>query len=207
MADIIEASKLFLEEGLHLESRTIYVGPSDDDQDCDTTPKMAERVIKCLHLLDRQGSKPINILMYNAGGHVEAGMAIFDAIRQCKNLVRITVYGTAKSMGAIILQAADERVLAPNATLMIHRGVIGFPEDHFRAIEGYYEYYKKTLQTWEEELFLSKMKEAKPSIQLKKVQEMLLFDTLFTADKALEYGLIDTILVPPEIQDEEDDDL
>lgn len=208
MADVIDSARLLFDCGVHLESRTVFIGKinDDDDKDCATTTYMAEKAIKGLLLLDRQSTKPINVIMYNEGGHVTAGQAIYDAIRQCQNTVKMTIYGEASSMGALILQAADKRVIAPNAKIMIHRGTIGFPDDHINSITEHYDHYRKVLMQWEEDVLLHKIEEAKPNITRKQIKDMILFDSVFTAQRALEYGLVDEILVPPEVHEVEEDE-
>ena len=97
---------------------------------------MAERAIKALHILDSTaptGDKPITVIMNNPGGDEYHGMAIYDAIKSCKNHVTIVVFGMAMSMGSIILQAADKRVMSANSRVMIHYGTWGI-NDHPKKV-------------------------------------------------------------------------
>ena len=124
----------FMDNHIYLPTRTIYMGSmssSDDEGESDTDYHMAETVVKALHILDNQdavsmkGEKPINVIMNNIGGEVYHGMAIYDAISNCKNHVTIRVYGHAMSMGSIILQAADQRIMTRHSRIMIHYGNFG----------------------------------------------------------------------------------
>ena len=45
-----------------------------------------------------------------------------------------------------------------------------------------------------EKLYLEKIKQKKPKFKLKKLQEMLYFDTIFNAKQAIEYGLADEVM-------------
>ena len=101
----------------------------DMDSESGTDANMAERVIKGLHMLDTSaptGDKPITIIMNNLGGDWYHGMGIYDAIKACKNHITIKVFGYVMSMGSIIIQAADKRIMSPNSRMMIHYGTSGY---------------------------------------------------------------------------------
>ena len=71
------------------------------------------------------------IVLNSPGGSVFAGLAIYDDIcglREEGHRFTITTRGIAASMGAIILQAADERVIGKNGHILLHEpstGAIG----------------------------------------------------------------------------------
>jgi ATP-dependent Clp protease protease subunit len=67
---------------------------------------------------------PIRLVMNSCGGHSEAGLAIYDAIKTAKNRVDIDVYGACESIAAIILQAGQRRRLSRNTEFMVHDGSI-----------------------------------------------------------------------------------
>lgn len=84
---------------------------------------MANRFVKNLRFLELDSpKKPILVHMKTNGGYWSEGMAIYDAIKSCKAPVTIVNYTHARSMSSIILQAADTRVMMPNATFMFHQG-------------------------------------------------------------------------------------
>lgn len=116
-----ESIDRFFDYDVHVETRTIVMSGSDG-----VDAAQADRMIKALSLLSITPDKPIKIIMNSPGGDWYHGMAIFDAIRACPCYVTVEVLGMSMSMGSIILQAADERVLHPNATVMIHDGVDSF---------------------------------------------------------------------------------
>lgn len=188
----------FFDYEIYIPTRTIYMGSVDNDQEVGesgTDGAMAERVIKALHILDSSapaGDKPITIIMNNPGGDEYHGMAIYDAIKGCNNHVTIIVYGHAMSMGSIILQAADRRVMAPNSRMMIHYGTWGI-HDHPQNVYKWADEGKK-FDAWMEQQYLTKIKEKNPEYTLKKVQELCKFDTFFTAKEAVDIGLADEIL-------------
>lgn len=116
----------WFENSLDVDNRTIYMGSIDASktgEETGTDAFMAEYFIKGMRVL--QCSKPkenITIIMNNVGGDWYHGMAIYDAIKTCSCHCTIIVYGQAFSMGSVILQAADVRVMMPNSRAMIHYG-------------------------------------------------------------------------------------
>lgn len=66
----------------------------------------------------------ITILLNSPGGDEDEGWAIYDAIRNSRNPVRIIVYGQAFSMAAAIFQAADigQRLMTRHSSFMMHPG-------------------------------------------------------------------------------------
>ena len=100
-----------------VESRTIYMG-SEEGVDA----LMAEYMVKGMHILESKSVDAITIIMNNPGGDFFHGLAIYDVIKTSKCYCTIKVYGHAMSMGSLILQAADKRIMSPNSRFMIHFG-------------------------------------------------------------------------------------
>jgi ATP-dependent protease ClpP protease subunit len=163
------------------------------------------------------GDKPITILMNNPGGDVYHGMAIFDAIQNCKNHVTVKAYGYVMSMGSIIIQAADYRTMSKNSKMMIHYGENGF-HGHAKIAQKIVEDIKEFDRKMED-MFLEKMTGRKITIEeyltlvdkkdeipkgnaknklieidRERLREMLNFDTFLTPKMALKLNLIDAIL-------------
>lgn len=217
----------FMDNDIYLPTRTIYMGSAlyTEEGESGTDHMMAESVIKALHILDNQdvksraGEKPIRIIMNNIGGDEYHGMAIYDAIKTCKNYVYIDVYGHGMSMGSIILQAADHRRMTRNSRIMIHYGTFGV-HDHSKSSYKWTDEGKK-FDIMMENLFLECIgdkkittekyyqligrseelegvhhatRKKKINIGKKELREMLNFDTFFDAETALELGFIDEII-------------
>jgi ATP-dependent Clp endopeptidase proteolytic subunit ClpP len=199
MAKLVKESiDRFYDYDIHTETRTIYIGSVESDiehGESGTDASMAERAIKALHILDSSapnGDKPITIIMNNPGGDWYHGMAIYDAIKTCKNHVSVVVYGYAMSMGSIIFQAADKRIMSPNSKMMIHYGYNGF-DGHSRTFLKVAEESKKIDQVMED-IYLERIKQKNPKFTVSKLREMVDHDTFLTAKEALDLGLIDEIL-------------
>jgi ATP-dependent Clp endopeptidase proteolytic subunit ClpP len=180
---------------IYIPGRTVYIGSTQSDMEngeSGVEAIMAERAIKALLLLD-QKDEPITIIMNNPGGDWYHGMAIYDAIKGCKSHVTIKVYGMAMSMGAVILQAADMRIMTPNSRFMIHYGTMGMDSTHAKIFENWAEESKK-LNKEMEQIFLAKMLEKNPKVTLHALKKMLDYDTILNARETIEVGLADKVL-------------
>jgi ATP-dependent protease ClpP protease subunit len=125
MAKLVkELADKWLHNNVDTINRTIYMGSIKDDigDEAGVDAFMAESIIKSMYLLETLNDDPITILMNNPGGDFFHGLAIYDAINTAKSLCTIKVFGHAMSMGSIILQAADYRIMMPNSRFMIHYG-------------------------------------------------------------------------------------
>jgi ATP-dependent Clp endopeptidase proteolytic subunit ClpP len=180
---------------IHIPSRTIYMGSEVVDIDsgesgCDAA--MAERFIKNMIILEGISSDPVTVIINNIGGDEYHGMAIYDAIKLSECEVTIKVFGHAMSMGSVILQAADHRIMTPNSRQMIHYGTWG-QHDHAKTAQKIAEEGLK-IDKWMENIYLERIKEKNPTFSLKKLTEMLDHDTFLTAEESVELGLADKVL-------------
>jgi ATP-dependent protease ClpP protease subunit len=183
-----DIDKLF-EYGIHIPTKTlITVGDSDED--------VADNMIKGLHILDTvRPEESLTIKLNDCGGDEHHGMAIYDAIRACKSKVRIIGIGNVHSMGSVIFQAGDERIMAPNARQLIHYGTPLHADDSLHA-KSQWSWTKecKKFSAWMEQMYLIKIHEKHSTFKLKKLQEMLNFDTVLDATESVNLGLADKIL-------------
>lgn len=89
----------------------------------------AGSVARCIQTLDmwsrRNPGEPMQITFSTYGGNVVAGLALYDFIGELQNRghkVTTKALSVAASMGAILLQAGDERVATKNTMIMLHEG-------------------------------------------------------------------------------------
>lgn len=185
----------FHDYGLYIPARTVYIGSEEfslSEGESGVDGQMAEKAIKNLMVLEHLNKNPIVIVMNNVGGDVYHGRAIYDAIRSCRSHVTIKALGHAMSMGSVILQSADLRIMAPNARQMVHYGSAGVPEQHAKTFQRWAKEYEK-LDGWMEQIYLAKMKAVDPTVTLQKVKKLLEHDTFLSAEKSIELGLADKI--------------
>lgn len=91
----------------------------------DISDKSVYTAIQTLGIFSRRTPGcDIKILLSSPGGSVLAGFALYDYINALKDegghKVTIQVVGYAMSMAVTVLQAASERIISPNAFLLIH---------------------------------------------------------------------------------------
>ena len=134
--------------GLDVKNRELYlhgyVGNTDEDPGVEY--RMAAQFYKNIRLLDSINKDPIIIHMLSVGGEWDSGMAIYDAMSLCESYITTVAYGQASSMSSIILQAADKRVMTPNAHFMAHYGSVDCGGDHLSA-HNYAKVDKKNTET------------------------------------------------------------
>ena len=133
----------------------------------------------------------INVVLNSVGGDDYCMLAIYDAIRCCRNEVIVTVYGSAFSAGCFILQAADRRVMMPNATLMAHFGSAGI-HDNSPNIARFSDEVTRMAKTYTRVL-LAKIQEKVPTMTQRKLSRLLMTDWYMDAETAIGYGLADEI--------------
>ena len=126
---------------LDTANRIIYLYGSDpiEGEEPGVDYRMSTKFIKNLNILQLASQDPIFIHMNTVGGEWSYGMAIYDAIMNIKCHVTIVAYAWARSMSSIILQAADKRVMMPNADFMIHFGT-SYESGHYLAVKSSVEF-------------------------------------------------------------------
>jgi ATP-dependent protease ClpP protease subunit len=174
----------FHDYGIYLPTKTIrMVGEVDED--------LFKDAISNLHILDSI-SGDITIKLSSAGGDIDYGKAIYDAIRGCKNRVRIIGYGLIASCATLIMQAADERILSPNAKMMVHIGTEGYSEDHVYNVRNAFKAYEDD-RKWMEDVYFEQIKKRHSRYTRQKLEDLLVFDKYMSPKECLELGLIDSI--------------
>lgn len=119
--------KMVLETGADHARRHIFLS---GDIDVTTSHEFAV----AMSIMDSvPGDITVNLTSF--GGSIEDGFAIYDRIKLAKNRVVVVGYGPVMSMGSIILQAGDLRLLAPSARFLIHDGSIGAGMTTIKFIE------------------------------------------------------------------------
>jgi ATP-dependent Clp protease protease subunit len=96
----------------------------------DVSEHNVDQVIEALeHWNVRDPGKPITITFNTQGGSVTAGLALYDTIKRLQragHFITTRAVGIAASMGAVLFQAGDVRVMDARAKLLIHEGSTDF---------------------------------------------------------------------------------
>jgi ATP-dependent protease ClpP protease subunit len=131
---IIETAHLY---NVILDTREIFIhGECEHNEEINQ--KISNKFLKNISLLQSLNTDPITIHQCNIGGDWNAGMMMYDVIRNSICHIIFIMHGISASMGSIIPQAADTRIIMPNCSFMIHNG--------YTQIDGTY----KQLQSFAE---------------------------------------------------------
>ncbi|HHB2084380.1 TPA: ATP-dependent Clp protease proteolytic subunit, partial [Bacillus cereus] len=145
-------------------------------------------VSQLLFLESQDPEKDIHIYINSPGGSITAGMAIYDTMQFIKPQVSTICIGMAASMGAFLLAAGEKgkRYALPNSEVMIHQP-LGGAQGQATEIEIAA---KRILFLREK---LNQILADRTGQPLEVLQRDTDRDNFMTAEKALEYGLIDKI--------------
>lgn len=167
-----------------LRERIIFLG----DEVNDTTASLV--VAQMLFLESEDPGKDINLYINSPGGSVTAGMAIYDTMNYVKCDVSTICMGLAASMGAFLLSsgAKGKRFALPNSEVMIHQPS-GGAKGQATEIQIVAENILKTKKK------LNEILAANTGQDVEKIAADTERDNFMSAQEALDYGLIDRILV------------
>jgi ATP-dependent Clp protease protease subunit len=124
----LETERTLLElASLRRRERDVVADPSEAHVYTFYSAVDAESVQQCMAELGqwsrRDPGSPITVIFNSPGGSVLDGLALFDYLRRLRStghLVTTMALGRAASMGAVLLQAGDRRVVGENSFLLIH---------------------------------------------------------------------------------------
>lgn len=187
--------EMFHDYKILVTNRIMYVGSESYDSEgteSGTDSFMVGRFIKNMEILESINHQPIEIIMNNCGGDIHSGMGIYDRIMLSPCHITIKVFGEASSMGSVILQAADKRLMSPNAVQIIHYGAFSVGAEAKSAYRFVDEF--KRIDKFMEKLYMAKIKKKDPLYKLGRLQRLLEHDTYLTAQQSVDLGLADGII-------------
>jgi len=152
--------------------------------------ELAEKVVRQLLILEADNDKPITIFIDSPGGDVDAGFAIFDAIRFVNAPVYLVGMGLIASAAALILLAApkERRYGLPNSHYLIHQPMSGM-KGVATEIEIHAQEMAKTRSK------LNKLIAEETGKDLEQVSKDTDRDYWLDAEEAKSYGLISSVIV------------
>jgi ATP-dependent Clp protease protease subunit len=147
-------------------------------------------VAQMLFLESENPDKDISLYINSPGGSVYAGMAIYDTMQFVKPDISTLCTGLAASMGAFLLTAGakGKRFALPNSRIMIHQP-LGGAQGQASDIEIQA---REILYLRERLNQILAERTGQPIEQIAKDTDR---DNFLSAEKAVEYGLIDKVLV------------
>src|SRR5438552_4389972 len=169
-----------------LKDRIVFIGTPIDDQVANLV------VAQLLFLQSEDPEKEVSLYINSPGGHVNAGMAIYDTVQYIRPPVSTICIGMAYSMAAVLLAGGTtgRRYALPHANILIHQpwgGMQGQASDiQIHA--------KEILRTRE---VLNGILAKHTGQPIERVQQDTERDYFLTPEQAKAYGLIDDIIASP----------
>jgi ATP-dependent Clp protease protease subunit len=176
---------------LLLKERIVFLGTPINDQ-------VANLVVAQLLWLDRENpEKEIQLYVNSPGGEIYPGLAIYDTMQMLRAPLSTIAVGWTASMCTVLLAAGQKgrRYALPHATIHMHPaggGARGYAPD----VEIQY----KELKRMQDLLHTILAKHTGQTVA--KIAEDFDRDFFMDANKAVEYGLIDEVLIMEDEKEE-----
>lgn len=166
-----------------LKDRIVFLGSPITDAVADTV------IAQLLVLESENPEKDIYLYVNSPGGHVTAGLAIYDTIQYIKPDIATMCIGQAASMGAVLLSAGTKgkRYALPHSRVLLHQVLGGF-EGQATDIDIHA---REILRIRQEINQILAKHTGQPIERIARDTER---DFFLTAKDATEYGLVDAII-------------
>ena len=166
-----------------LKERVVFIVGAMEDH-------MANLVVAQLLFLESENpDKDIHVYINSPGGSVSAGLAVYDTMQFVKSDVSTICIGQAASMGALLLAggANGKRFALPHSRIMVHQPSAGFQgqatDINIHATE-----------VLELKARLNAIMAKHTDKAVKQIEADLERDNFMSAEAAVKYGIIDTVL-------------
>ena len=166
-----------------LKERIIFLTGQVEDH-------MANLVVAQLLFLESENpDKDIYLYINSPGGSVTADMSIYDTMQFIKPNVSTVCMGQACSMGAFLLAGGEpgKRHVLPNSRVMIHQPLGGF-----QGQASDIQIHAQEILTIKQKL--NKLLAEHTGQPLEIVERDTDRDNFMSAEQAVEYGLVDSVL-------------
>ena len=167
-----------------LKDRILFVGEAIDDH-------MANLVIAQLLFLESSDpDKDIHMYINSPGGVVTSGLAIYDTMQYIKPDVTTLCIGQAASMAAVLLAAGakGKRYALPSARILLHQPMGGF-QGQASDIDIHAQEILRIKQR------INKMLVEATGQDLERIERDTDRDFFMSAQEAVDYGLVDRVIV------------
>ncbi|MFH1184552.1 MAG: ATP-dependent Clp protease proteolytic subunit [Chloroflexota bacterium] len=172
---------------LLLKERIIFLGTPIDDQVANVV------VAQLLFLNHEDPDKEIQMYINSPGGQVYAGFAIFDTMNMISNPISTVAVGVTASFGTVLLSAGTRgrRYALPHATIHMHQP-LGGAQGQATDIEI------AAKQILKQRAALNGILSRHTGQPLEVIERDSDRDFYLDAQGAVDYGLVDQVLVKPE---------
>jgi ATP-dependent protease ClpP protease subunit len=118
---------------IDVKTRTVYFINT-------VTTEAAAEFVKNIRMLDRIKSR-ITVVLSTEGGDIEAGVIMYQAMKMARSPITVLALSQVESIGVLILQGAERRIVGPMTSLLDHEGTITIkhqgPEEASQTVESY----------------------------------------------------------------------
>ncbi|MCA9942282.1 MAG: ATP-dependent Clp protease proteolytic subunit [Ardenticatenaceae bacterium] len=169
---------------LLLKNRIIMLGTPINDQIANLI------VAQLLYLAREDSSKPISMYINSPGGQVYSGLAIYDTMQQIECPVSTVAVGFTASFGTVLLTAGTKglRYALPNATIHMHQP-LGGAQGQASDIEI------QAREILRLRTSLNGILATHTGQSIERIEEDTDRDIYMDAQQAVEYGLVDKVLL------------
>jgi len=180
---------------LHAD-RIVFIGNEVDNESANLA------IAQILFLEKESRDDPIHLYINSVGGSVTAGLAVYDVMQFVRCPVYTYCVGLAASVAAVILAGGEKghRYILPNGELLIHQpwvsGLGGQATDieiHTRQLLHYRERINQILADHT----------GQPAERVAADTDR---DNFLSAEGAVEYGLVDSIITRPPAEEKKTDE-
>jgi ATP-dependent Clp protease protease subunit len=172
---------------LLLKERIVFLGTPIDDQ-------VANLIVAQLLFLSREDpEKDIQMYINSPGGVIYAGMAIYDTMNMIPNRISTVAVGVTASFGTVLLTAGTkgQRYALPHATIHMHQP-LGGAQGQASDIEI------QAREILRLKSRLNKIMATSTGQPMEVIERDTERDFYLDAYQAVEYGLVDKVLEPPQ---------
>lgn len=175
---------------LLLKERIIFLGTPIEDQVANVI------VAQLLFLTHEDPEREIQMYINSPGGVIYAGLAIYDTMQMIPNPISTVAVGVTASFGTVLLTAGTKgrRFALPNATIHLHQP-LGGAQGQATDIEI------QAKQILRLKALLNGIMAKHTGQPIEVIERDSDRDFYLDANQAVEYGLVDQVLVAPEKQD------
>lgn len=158
----------------------------------DINEESADKIIDKLLYLDHKGNDEISLYVNSYGGSIISSLGIYDVMQNIKSPVSTIGVIKCMSAGCFVLAAGTpgKRYALPNCTIMMHQAHSSFSyanteeltirmKEHERVVDNYFSIIAKNIGKSEDY-----------------VKDLARSTNYMDATKALELGIIDSIITP-----------
>lgn len=172
-----------------LKERIVFLG----DEVNDTTASLV--IAQLLFLESEDSKKDISLYINSPGGSISAGMAIYDTMNYISCDVSTICVGLAASMGAVLLSggAKGKRFALPNSEILIHQPLIS---GGLSGQQSDIMIHAKNMERTRNRLEAIMAENTGHTIE--EIHIDCERDNWMTAEEALAYGLIDSVVTKKE---------